>query len=186
MSVRIERRIFNVDEYHRMSEAGILSEDDRVELMEGEIIKMSPIGSRHAACVKRFNTLLHRKAGQAVIVSIQDPIRLDDYSEPEPDVALLRPRTDFYSQAHPTPNDVILIIEVADTSLEYERTVKLPLYARAGIAEVWLAIVTRDTVEAFSRPLNGAYQEFREAKRGDVLSPAGFPDLLLSVDEILG
>jgi len=186
MSVQIDRRIFSVDEYHRMSEAGILSEDDRVELIEGEIIKISPIGSRHAACVNRLNFLLNRKAGQAAIVSIQNPIRLHDYSEPEPDIALLQSRDDFYSEAHPGPKDVLLIIEVSDTSIEYDRTVKLPLYARAGIPEVWLANLLKDSVEAFSQPLNGVYREFREAVRGEVLTPARIPDVIVTVDEILG
>ena len=186
MSVGFERRVFNVEEYHRMSEAGILSEDDGVELIEGEIIKMTPIGSRHAACVNRLNVLLNRKAGHAAIVSVQNPIRLDDYSEPQPDIALLQPRDDFYSQAHPASKDVLLIIEVADTSIEYDRSVKLPLYARARIPEVWLANLINDSVKAFSQPADGAYREFREAKRGEVLTPARIPDMTLSVDEILG
>ena len=186
MSVQVEKWVFHVDEYHKMSEAGILSEDDRVELIEGEIIKMSPIGSRHAACVKRLNALLNRRVGQAAIISVQDPIRLDDYSEPEPDIALLKFRDDFYSQSLPTADDVLLIIEVADTSVEYDRSVKLPLYARAGIPEVWLADLPGDGVEAYSEPVNGAYQKFRRAKRGEVLTPEEFPGLMLSVDEILG
>ncbi|HEY7911893.1 MAG TPA: Uma2 family endonuclease, partial [Blastocatellia bacterium] len=118
MSVQVEKWVFTVDEYHRMSEAGILTEADRVELIEGEIIKMSPIGKQHAACVKRLNAILSRKVGDAAIISVQDPIRLDDYSEPEPDVALLRPRDDFYSGELPGAEDVFLIIEVADTSVE--------------------------------------------------------------------
>ena len=154
MSVRIERRIFNVDEYHRMSEAGILSEDDRVELMEGEIIKMSPIGSRHAACVKRFNTLLHRKAGQAVIVSIQDPIRLDDYSEPEPDVAVVSGSPRDYRDAH--PSTALLVVEVADTSLLFDRTTKASLYARAGIADYWLLNLVDQIVEVHRTPQRSA------------------------------
>jgi Uma2 family endonuclease len=186
MSVAIEKWVFTVDEYHRMSEAGILSEDDRVELIEGEIVKMSPIGSLHAACVKRLNTLLNRKVGQEAIVSVQDPIRLDDYSEPEPDIALLRPRADFYARSHPTAADVLLIIEVADTSLEYDRTVKLPLYAQAGIPEVWLASLPEDRVEAHSEPVNGIYQKVRYARRGESISAERLPSLVLSVDEILG
>jgi Uma2 family endonuclease len=186
MAVQVEKWVFSVDEYHKMSEAGILSEDDRVELIEGEIIKMSPVGSRHAACVKRLNALLNRRVGQAAIISVQDPIRLDDYSEPEPDIALLKFRDDFYSQSLPTVDNVLLIIEVADTSVEYDRSVKLPLYARAGIPEVWLADLPGDGVEAYSELVNGAYQKFRRAKRGEVLTPEEFPGLTLSADEILG
>src|ERR671938_544657 len=138
MSVQVAKRCFSVDEYYRMGEAGILTEDDRVELIEGEIIEMSPIGSRHAACVNRLNTLLGRHLRQTAIVSVQNPIRLDAYSEPEPDVALLRPRADYYESGHPTPADALLIVEVADTSADYDRIIKLPLYAKAGIPEAWL------------------------------------------------
>ena len=104
MSVQLAKRYFNVTEYYRMAEAGILTEDDRVELIEGEIVKMSPIGSLHAACVKRLNKLLQQQCGDAAIIGAQDPIRLNDFSEPEPDITLLRPRPDFYAQAHPTPS----------------------------------------------------------------------------------
>src|SRR5438309_8182250 len=125
MSVQYQKHYFNVDEYYRMAEAGLLSEDDRVELIEGEIIEMSPIGSTHGGTVKRSSTFLNRKLGDAVIVSVQDPVRLNGFSEPQPDIALLKPRKDFYSNSHPTPEDVLLVIEVADTSLQYDRAVKL-------------------------------------------------------------
>lgn len=186
MSVQVERRSFNVAEYYRMSEAGILSDNDRVELVDGEVIKMSPVGSRHAACVKRLNMLLTRHVGQAAIVSVQDPIRLDDYSEPEPDIALLRPRSDFYAQTHPTPADALFIVEVADTSAEYDRGVKVPLYARAEIPEVWLIDLTKDAVEIYAQPVNGTYQEFRQAKRGEFLTSQRISGFALSVDAILG
>src|SRR3982751_4315477 len=129
MSVQIQKHYFNVDEFYLMARGGVFSEDARVELIEGEVIEMSPIGSRHAGCVDRLNALLNR-SGQNVIVRVQSPIRIDDFSEPEPDIALLKPRADFYSNSHPTPADVLLIIEVAETSVEYDRGVKLPLYAR--------------------------------------------------------
>src|SRR5215472_11793644 len=116
MSIQVEKWTFTVDDYHRMLEAGILSEDDRVELIDGEIVKMCPIGSRHVGCVNRLNTLLVPKVGRAAIVSVQNPVVLDDYSEPEPDIALLKPRADFYSQSHATPQEVLLIIEIAETS----------------------------------------------------------------------
>jgi len=183
---QVESWVFSVDEYHRMAEAGILSEDDRVELIEGEIIKMSPIGSHHVGCVNRLNTLLNRRVGPAAIVSVQNPIRLDEYSEPEPDLALLKPRDDFYAQSLPTAGDVLLIIEVAETSVDYDRDVKLPLYARAGIPEVWLANLPDDRVEAYSQPVNGKYQTVRYAGRGESLAPECLPNLVLSVDEMLG
>jgi Uma2 family endonuclease len=186
MSVQIQRRWFNVDEYYRMIDAGILSEDDRVELIEGEVIKMSPIGKFHAACVKRINALFGRIAGRSAIVSVQDPIRLDDFSEPQPDIALLKPRDDFYSSGHPTPEDVLLVVEVADTSAQYDRMKKMPLYARAGIPEGWLIDVARDLIEVYSHPANGRYQSFREARRGETLTLSSLPNFVVSVDDVLG
>ncbi len=132
MAVHVQRRVFTVDEYHRMVEAGILSEDDRGELIEGEIIKMSPIGSQHAACGKKHNALLHHQVQQRAILGVQDPVRLDEHSEPEPDIALLKRRDDDYARSHPTPEDVFLIIEVAETFAEYDRRIKLPLIVCGG------------------------------------------------------
>jgi Uma2 family endonuclease len=126
MGVQVQRRLFTVEEYHRMAEAGILSEEDRVELIEGELVTMSPIGSRHAACVKRLVRLLDRAAGDRAIVGAQDPIRLGARSEPQPDVALLRYRPDFYASAHPGPEDVLLVVEVAETSADADRSLKIP------------------------------------------------------------
>jgi Uma2 family endonuclease len=187
MSVQIERRYFNVDEYYRMGEAGIFTEDDRVELIEGEIIKISPIGSRHAACVNRIlNKYLGRYAGQGVIVQIQNPVRLSDFSEPEPDVAVLRARDDFYAAAHPTPADVLLLIEVADTSVDYDRNIKLPMYARAGVPEVWLIDLSSEVVELYAQPAGGQYGLSRQAGRGESLTSQNIPDLTLDVNVILG
>ena len=186
MSVQVAKRYFNVTEYYRMTEAGILSEDDHVELIEGEILEMSPIGSRHAACVKRLNTLLGRLVGRDITISVQDPIHLDDYSEPQPDVALLRSREDFYAEGHPAPSDVLIVIEVADTSVDYDRDVKVPLYARAGIAEVWLVNLPEDSIEIYAEPRNGAYGEFRQAKRGESIASRIIPALTLGVDTVLG
>lgn len=186
MSVQIERWVFNVDEYHRMSEAGILSEDDRVELIEGEIVKMSPIGSRHAACVNELAALFIHAASQVAIVSVQNPIRLDDFSEPQPDIALLKARSDRYRHSLPAPDDVLLIIEVADTSVDYDRNVKLPLYAEAAIPETWLVNLPEDRIEAHSQSTNGAYQKVRVARRGESLSTEAIPDLTIRVDDVLG
>lgn len=169
-----------------MAEAGILTEDDRVELIEGEIVEMSPIGRRHAACVNRLNALLNRHLGQAAIISIQNPVRIDDYSEPEPDVALLKPREDFYAEGHPTPSDVLLVVEVADTSVEYDRDMKLPLYARAGIAEVWLVNLPQETIEIYRQPLDETYREIRLVKRGESLASQAVSNLMLDANDILG
>ncbi len=185
MAVEITQRPFSVTDYHRMAAAGILTEDDRVELIKGKIIIMSPIGSRHAACVKRLNALLSQQVGGVALVSIQDPIRLDDYSEPEPDVALLRPRDDFYAHAHPTPTDVLLVIEVADTSEGYDRSEKIPLYARAAIPEVWLVSLPQNRIEVYTEPVADMYRQIRYALPGDVLVAQHVPGVQLSVDDIV-
>ena len=138
MSVAVSRRLFTVDQYHEMARSGILSEDDRVELFAGEIVEMSPIGSRHASCVDRLTKTITMQIENSAIVRVQSPIRLGPRSEPQPDLALLKPRADFYAQAHPGPQDVLLIIEVAETSTDTDRKLKLPLYAKTGIPEVWI------------------------------------------------
>lgn len=186
MSVQIARRHFNVTEYYRMTEAGILSESDRVELIDGEVIEMSPIGSRHAACVNRLTMLLAGELRQAAIVSVQNPIRLDESSEPQPDLCLLQPRTDFYAQAHPTPADVLLVIEVADSSVGFDREVKLPLYAQAVVPEVWLVNLPADIVEIYSQPASGKYQKSQELKRGEIVRSEAIPQISLDMNSVLG
>lgn len=177
---------FNVDQYYRMAQSGILAEDDRVELIEGEIIKISPIGVRHASCVNRLNTLFAEMLGRKAIVSVQNPLLLSTYSEPQPDLCLLRPKADFYANEHPSPSDVFLVVEVADTSIGYDRDEKIPLYARAGIAEVWLIDLTQDTVTLYAEPIRGQYRQTREANRGGAVASTIFSDLILDVDTILG
>src|SRR5437762_12335179 len=179
MSVQYQKRFFNVDEYYRMAEVGLLSADDRVELIEGEIVEMSPIGKTHGGTVKRSNNFLNRELGDALIVSVQDPIRLNDFSEPQPDLALLKPRKDFYANSHPAPEDVLVVIEVADTSVDYDRNVKLPLYARAGIPEAWLVVLPKDVVEVHSEPKNGKYTKVQRLKRGKTLTSSSVTGLSL-------
>jgi Uma2 family endonuclease len=151
------RHRLSVEAYHRMGEAGILAPDARVELIEGEIIDMAPIGSRHAGTVKHLARILQRAVGDLAIVQIQDPVSLDDHSEPQPDVALLRPRRDFYKSAHPRPADVLLIIEVAEASLRYDGEVKVPLYARHAIPEVWLVDLEGRCLMRYRDPREGVY-----------------------------
>ena len=186
MDVRVERRLFTVEEYHRMAEAGILSEDDRVELIEGEIVEMSPIGSRHAGCVNRISHWFSQRVGGRAIVSVQNPIRLGRRSEPQPDVALLRPREDFYASEHPGPEDVLLIVEVAEHSAGYDRGVKVPLYARYGVVEVWVVDLLRGVVEVYRGPEGEGYREVQVVGRGEVITPLQLPDLHVPVDQILG
>ena len=128
MSVQLLRRLFTVDQYYQMLESAILTENERVELIRGEIVKMSPIGIHHSACVKRLNELFFLRLAKTVTVGIKHPVRLNDNSEPEPDVALLQRKPDFYDTQHPQPEDVFLLIEVSDTTIKYDREVKVPLY----------------------------------------------------------
>jgi Uma2 family endonuclease len=186
MSVQIARRHFNVTEYYRMTEAGILSESDRVELIDGEVIEMSPIGSRHAACVDRLTQVLCLLLGKHLIVRVQNPIRLDEYSEPQPDLCLLLPRPDFYAQAHPTPADVLLVVEVADSSAGFDREVKLPLYAQASVPEVWIINLPADTVEIYAQPSGGKYQKSRELKRGETINSETISQLSIAANDVLG
>ena len=186
MSVQFQKHCFNVQDYHRMVEVGLLSKDSRVELIEGEIVEMSPIGSTHGGAVKRSSAFLNRVLGDAVIVSVQDPIHLNDFSEPQPDLALLKPRRDFYSNSHPTPEDVLVVIEVIDSSVSYDRNIKVPLYARAGIAETWLMVLQKAVIEVHSHPRNGKYQKIRRLKRGKTLQSQILPELSYRVEDLLG
>ncbi len=156
---RIHYWRFTVDDYQRMGETGILHEDDRVELIEGEIVALPPIGSPHGGRVKHLNRILAGAVGEYAIIAVQDPVVLGIRSEPEPDIAILRPRPDFYTDAHPMAADVLLLIEVADSSLQYDLNVKVPLYARHGIPEVWVVDIAHRQVLRFSRPANGTYLE---------------------------
>jgi Uma2 family endonuclease len=149
------RHLISVDAFHRMGETGILGPADRVELIEGEIIDMSPIGVLHAAIVDALVRLFSRCTGESLFIRCQNPLRLDDLSEPEPDVAILRPRADFYTTAHPGPADVLLVIEVADTSLAYDLGTKVPLYARHGIPEVWVIDAATRRTRVFRQPVGG-------------------------------
>lgn len=186
MAVAPVRKLFTVSEYHTMLTAGIFGEDERLELIEGEICEMSPVGSAHASRVKRLaETFLLRLAARAT-VSVQDPIWLSELSEPQPDIALLKRREDFYASAHPAAPDVLLVVEVADSSPDYDRRVKGPLYAAAGIAEYWILDLTNRALEVYREPSAGGYRDVRRLRRGERLSPAAFPDLDLAVDEILG
>ncbi len=186
MSHQLARRWFTVGQYNRMAEVGILTEEERVELIEGQIVKLSPIGSRHAACVNRCTRLLHLQAQQLFIVSVQDPIVLDDYSEPQPDLAVLRWRADYYEQALPEAADVLLVIELADTTAGADRNVKVPLYARSGIPATMLIDLPADLVEVHEQPVNGQYQSVQVFKRGDDVRLAALPQLSLGVDAVLG
>jgi Uma2 family endonuclease len=182
----ISRYYFSVAEFERMGEAGVFTKDARLELIEGEIIEMSPIGSRHAACVNFLNRFLNRTVGDIALISTQNPIRLDDFSEPEPDLALLRLRDDFYRDAHPVPADVLLIIEVAETTLAYDREIKVPLYAKAGVAETWIVNLTEEQIEVYAEPAGGTYQTVFNFRRGEEARAHTIATLAVGVTDVLG
>lgn len=185
MAVDLKRRRFTVEEYEQMGRAGILGEDDRVELIDGEIVEMTPIGRRHAAAVNRLTALLSRVLGDAALVSVQNPIRLGEHSEPQPDLALLLPKADFYASGHPIPADVFVLVEVAETSAETDRRVKMPLYAHSGIQEVWLVDLDQETITIYRDPTPDGYRTARVARRGDELAPAAFPNLTLDAADLI-
>src|SRR5919204_3664769 len=175
MAVQLVRRRFTTAEYEQMGETGILGEDDRVELIDGEVIEMSPIGRRHVAGVLRLERLLGDRFRDVALVSSQNPVSLPPYDEPQPDVALLVPRADFYVSGLPGAADVLLLIEVADQSARYDREVKVPRYARVGIREVWVVDLEHDRLLAYRDPAGGAYQVVQTLRRGEAVSPLGFP-----------
>lgn len=186
MALLATRHRFTVVDYHKMAEAGILGEDDRVELIEGEIVDMTPIGRRHLACVDRLAELLGEGLRRKVIVRVQGSIRLSELSEPQPDLALLRRRSDFYAAAEAGPQDVLLIIEVADTSFLHDRDVKVPLYAQAAIPEVWLVDLNGDSIAVHRDPGPDGYHTVFVVRGKDRLSPQAFPELVLTADQMLG
>lgn len=177
---------FTLQQYHAMIESGILGEQCSVELIRGELVQKMVIGNRHAACVKSLNRLLSAKLSDSELVSIQDPISIQD-SEPEPDVAVLVFCDDLYASRRPAPADVRLLIEVADTSLAYDRDVKMPLYAEAGIVEYWIVNLMNDTIEVHrDARSDGRYGTVLTLVRGQCATPISFTTFSLSVDQILG
>lgn len=177
---------FTVEEYHRMADAGIFTEDDRVELIEGEVVEMAAIGSRHAACVDTLNRRFVLGGGDRVVVRIQNPVTLGDLSEPEPDVVLATAKPGGYASAHPTVDEVLLIVEVSDSSLDFDDRVKLPLYARHGIGEVWRADLASETVAVHRDPAGESYRSVTTARRHDTLRPEALPDVEIPVDDLFG
>jgi Uma2 family endonuclease len=161
-----------------MGEAGILHEDDRVELIEGEIVEMAAIGTRHFTCVNALTRLLVRGVGDAAIVSVRNPVRLDEHTEPQPDLTVIRVRD--YRESLPMPEDVLLLIEVSDTTLSYDRGVKLPLYARAGIREVWIVDLPGEAIERHTDPSGDGYRSLRQMQRGERIEPLSCPSWLLA------
>ena len=186
MAVAVTRRRFTADEYQEMGRAGILREADRVELIDGEVLAMSPIGAPHTGTVNRLTRLFSARAGDAAIVQVQGAVRLDPYSEPQPDVVLLRPRDDFYGTALAGPADILLTVEVAQSSLAYDRGVKADLYARRGIAEHWLVDLNDAVVTRYTDPADGRYRRVAAVPPDEPFAPALLAGCTVTTRDILG
>lgn len=187
MTIGARRVRFTVEQYDRMGETGILPGDPRIELLYGHIIAREPTGSRHAGTVDRLTMLWTSRLGQRVIVRVQNPVQFPkEASELQPDVMLLKPRADFYTGSHPVADDVLLLIEVADTSLRLDRRVKIPLYARVGIVETWLCDLVTSRLELYRDPTEGRYRSVQMLAGAQTLAPAAFPDVRVRVEDLIG
>jgi len=177
---------FTIEMYHKLGELGVFDEDDRVELLDGQIVEMTPIGAAHGACVLRLNTLLARRSSSGVAVSMQNPVVLGPRWEPQPDIAALKRSGGFGGAWVPSARDVVLVIEVADSSLERDRDLKIPRYARDGIPEAWLVDLNDESISLFRNPGPEGYSEAVTVTRGAILRPVHLPDVEITADEILG
>jgi Uma2 family endonuclease len=186
VAIQLTPRRFTATEYRQMIQAGVFGPDERLELIDGEIVQMSPIGDRHAACVRRLNALLSQLFATQSIVDVQNPMMVDVAYAPQPDLALLRPRNDYYATQTPTAADCLLVIEVADTSAEFDRQIKAPRYALGGVRELWLIDLDRDVVVAYRDPVGDAYQHLQVFRRGDTITCASLQGPGISVQAILG
>jgi Uma2 family endonuclease len=185
MSPAVGKKRFTADEYQRMGQVGILSGDDRVELIDGEVLSMTPISARHNACVTRTHRAIVLAVGDDAIVQAQGSVRLDRYHEPEPDLVLLRPRADFYASRLAGPGDILLIVEVADSSIEYDRDVKARIYAEAAIPEYWLADLNANLVWRYSEPEGDTFRSVEQSRRGESIAPRLLPSCVINVDVLL-
>jgi Uma2 family endonuclease len=185
MSALPQRKLFTVEEYDTMIKAGVFDGKERVELIEGEFVKKMTQGDLHIGCINRLNYLLVPLLLNKAIVAVQNAVEINPFSAPEPDVAILRFRADFYSTGKARPEDILLLIEVADTTVHSDRQMKIPLYARAEVPEVWLVNLPRKIIEVYTEPRNGKYQVVRKAGKSEILKPKMIADLSVKVAEIL-
>lgn len=186
MSALPQRKIFTVTDYHKMIDAGVFIGDSKYELIEGEIVKKMVVGDYHIGCVNRLNMLFAPKLAGKAIVSIQNPVVISDISEPEPDAAILKFREDFYTSGKAAAEDVLLLIEVSDSTIKYDRDVKIPLYAEAEVAEVWLVNLPRQVIEVYTQPENGKYKIVGKYTKTQSLAPKFAPEIELKVLDIIG
>jgi len=180
------KREFTVDEFHHMLDCGLLSEDDRIELIDGDLIEKAPIGKRHVACVNRLTReFVHQQKDDQYIVSVQNPLKLDTNAETQPDISILRYREDDYEDHLPEPDDVLLLVEVAETSLVFDQEEKVPLYAEHEIPETWIVNLSEEVVEGYSSPKTGSYASEKKSFPGEVLQPLAVSGVRFDVDKIM-
>jgi Uma2 family endonuclease len=185
MDTAIALRRLSVQDYHRMMESGILRPDERVELLEGQILQMAAKGTAHSAAVSRIENGFRTRLGSAVLLRFQDPIRLNDYSEPEPDVAVVRPDPLYYEDHHPTPSEVFLLIEVSDSTLKFDLEAKAPAYARSGITEYWVLDINDRKLHVYRVPGAESYQSETILSEALSIAPLAFPECVIEVQELL-
>ena len=186
MRTEITKKLFTVDEFYSMFDAGILDRESRLELIEGEVFEMSGPGPLHVACVNRATSVFAPALAGKAIVSVQNPLRLSHYTEPQPDIVLLKPREDYYASERFSPEDTFLVIEVSDTSLLHDLNRKLPLYARAGVPEVWIEDLQGGMILVYRDRIGENYGTSLVFHRGDSITPAAFPGTAIRVDDLLG
>jgi Uma2 family endonuclease len=186
MQTEITKKLFTVDEYYRMADAGILRPEERTELIEGEIIQMSGINQPHFSCVNRMNDVFSSALKGRAIVSVQGTLRLNSYNEPMPDLVLLKPRADYYASERHTPADTFLVVEVSDTTLRFDRKIKVPLFAAAGIREVWIADLQENLLLVFRDPADKDYRSKLSLNRDQAVSLLAFPGVTFNVAELIG
>ena len=186
METEVTKKLFTVDEYCRMAEAGIFGPESRLELIEGEIIEMSPVGIRHISCVNRATELFASRLAGKMMLSVQNPVILSRYTMPQPDIVLARPREDFYSSKYIAPKDTFLAVEISDSTLRYDRNRKMPLYAKAGVPELWIENLQSDVILVYRDPGPTTYSTSLTLQRGESLTLAAFPEIAFRTDELLG
>ncbi len=185
MTAQLLRKKFTLADFEQMVETGIIKDEDRVELIEGEIIDMGKIGSKHAAYTDRLNDLLRDKLGKKILIRVQNPVKLNVYSQPQPDIALVKRREDYYEKEHPQPKDIFLLIEVSDSTLETDREIKIPLYAKHGILETWIINCNNQSLEVYRHPTPNNYQQKLTLFSGEKISCLSFPDEEFTVNEMM-
>ena len=186
MPTEATKKLFTVDEYYKMAEIGVLSERVRTELINGEVIEVSSMGVAHAAAITRANELFSATFPKRAEVRVQLPLRLSLHSEPEPDLCLVKPRPDYYGTRHPVPADVLLVLEISDFSLRYDREVKLPIYAAAGVVEVWIEDLPNRTLHVFREPQGSGYKTALQFRSDESVSPLAFPEVAFAVSALIG